>query len=205
MPSLRQFRIGTLPFIVATGGEFIALYFWLFFWDRGSFLLASILLWLGFLTERVAVLYWVKENFGSRGIAADDKPWYAKLIGLGAICLSEISIWVVFVFVYDFVSPLAGFIVLFIGEQLEHSMELGLLAQKPMKSFIFTFSATFITVLEAVGGFLWLYGVRHGQPQLGGLALLVGLTIEHVVQGNAIKVKLQEQERAATAPAPAAA
>jgi hypothetical protein len=193
--TLREFQTTKLPFIVATGGEFVALYFWLYFWDRQAFVLATVLLWGGFLTERLAVLYWVKENFGGdRGIAADSKPWYEKLIGLGLICLSEISIWVIFVFVTDLFGYVAGAVVLFIGEQLEHSMELGLLAQKPMRSFIFTWSATFITVLEVAGGVAWLYLVRHGQPQLGGLCILAGLTVEHVVQGNAIREKFLARE-----------
>lgn len=199
--TLREFRDTKLPFMVATGGEWVALYFWLYYWDRQHFLLATVLLWAGFLTERIAVLYWVKVNFGGdRGIAADDKPWYAKLIGLLAICLSEISVWVIFVFVTDTFGYVAGAVVLFIGEQLEHSMELGLLAQKPMRSFIFSWNATFITVLEVAGGVAWLYMVRHGQPQLGGLFMLAGLTVEHVVQGNAIREKFlarEAQERGA--------
>jgi hypothetical protein len=186
-----------LPFLVATGGEFIALYFWLVFFDQGSYLLATIVLWAGFLTERIAVLVWVNLNFGDDiGIAAKDKPWWQKLIGLLAICLSEITVWVIFVLVYDHFGVLPAFVVLFIGEQIEHSVELGLLSESDWKKFVFSRSATMITLLEALGGLAWLYLVRHGQPQLGGLLLLLGLTIEHVVQGNAIKEKfLQTRAR----------
>jgi len=58
-----------------------------------------------------------------------------------------------------------------------------------------------ITLLEAFGGIAWLALVRHEQPQLGGLILLVGLSIEHVVQGAKIKVDLAApfEERAAAA------
>lgn len=194
---LTEIAKARLPFLVATGGEFIALYFWLYFFDRGNYLLATILLWAGFLTERIAVLVWVNLNFGDDiGIAAKDKPWWEKLIGLLAICLSEISVWVLFVLVYDYFGILPGFVVLFIGEQIEHSVELGLLAESDWKKFVFSRSATVITVLEALGGLAWLYLVRHTQPQLGGLMILLGLTIEHVVQGNAIKEKfLQTRAR----------
>jgi hypothetical protein len=185
-----------LPFVIATGGEFVALYWWLVYFDQQSYVLATVILWAGFLTERIAVLYWVKVNFGgSVGIAADHKPWWKKLLGLLLICLSEIVVWVTFVFVYDWFGIWAAFAVLLIGEQMEHSLELGLLAKRDWKAFLFTWSATAITILEAVGGIAWLYLVRHGQPQLGGLMILAGLTVEHVVQGDAIRRKFQERQK----------
>ena len=191
-----HFAKARLPFLIATGGEFIALYFWLHFFDKQWFTTATIILWVGFLIERIAVLYWVKVNFGDNiGIAAKDKPWWKKLIGLLLICLSEITVWVTYVLVYDYFGILPAFAVIFIGEQLEHSLELGLLAQKSMKTFIFSKQALMITLLEALGGIAWLYLVRHGQPQLGGAMMLLGLTIEHVVQGNAIKKKMLGEDK----------
>jgi hypothetical protein len=196
---LAEFAKARLPFIIATGGEFVALYFWLHFFDQQEYLLATLTLWSGFLVERIAVLYWVKVNFGGNiGIAADHKPWWKKAIGLFLICLSEITVWVIFVYVYDRFGILPAFIVLFIGEQIEHSVELGLLAQRSWLKFVFSKSATMITLLEALGGIAWLYLVRHGQPQLGGAMILLGLTIEHVVQGNAIKRKLQGESQQLT-------
>ena len=185
-----------LPFIIATGGEFIALYFWLYFFEQQDYWLATFLLWLGFLIERVAVLYWVKVNFGDDvGIAAKQKPLWKKAFGLFLICLSEITVWVIFFWTYRYYGLGPAFVVLFIGEQLEHSMELGLLSKTSMWKYVFSWDATFITVLEAVGGTVWIYLFFQGQPQLGGLAMLTGLTIEHVVQGNAIKHKLQAKDK----------
>jgi len=200
-----------LPFIIATGGEFIGLYFWLYYWDAGSYLLATIILWAGFLVERISVLGWVK-HFHSEMEAqypdqppdksAEDfknKPKAQQLVHLLLICLSEISIWVVFVFAYDYYGWVAAFAVLLIGEQLEHSMELGLIAHRPIGDYIPTWNAMKITLLEAFGGIAWLALVRHEQPQLGGLILLVGLSVEHVVQGARIRVDLEApfKERAA--------
>ena len=194
--SLGQFAKERLPFIIATGGEFIALYFWLYYFDLQHYALATLLLWTGFLVERVAVLYWVKVNFGDDvGIAAKKKPLWKKALGLFLICLSEITVWMLFVWTYDYIGFWPAFAVVFIGEQLEHSMELGLLSKTSMWKYVFSWDATFITVLEAFGGIFWLYLVRNGQPQLGGAMILLGLTIEHVVQGNAIKHKLQAKEK----------
>jgi len=192
-----------LPFIVATGGEFIGLYFWLFYWDQGSYLLATIVLWAGFMTERVSVLGWVmyfqtkmeaKYKLPADKATTDfkNKPVAQKLVHLFLICLSEISIWVVFVIAYEYWGWPASLAVLIIGEQLEHSMELGLIAHRPIKEYIPSWNAFKITLLEAIGGVLWIYMVRHEQPQLGGFFLLLGLSIEHVVQGGKIQIDLEQ-------------
>lgn len=193
----------TLPFFIATGGEFVGLYFWLSLWNQGHWLIAVVVLWAGFLTERIAVLGWVKY-FHSKmeakypdqppdASASDfkNKPKAQQLFHLFLICLSEISIWVVFVFVFEHHGALAAFAVLVIGEQLEHSMELGLIAHRPIGEYIPTWNALKITLLEAGGGIAWVWLVQHEQPQLGGLIMLLGLTVEHVVQGNKIKVDLE--------------
>jgi hypothetical protein len=86
--------------------------------------------------------------------------------------------------------------VLLVGEQLQHSMELGLIAHRPIGDYIPTWNALKITLFETIGGIIWISLVRHGQPQLGGLFLLIGLTIEHVVQGAKIKVDLESAFRA---------
>lgn len=193
-----------LPFIIATSGEFIGLYFWLYYWDMGMWVAATIVLWAGFLTERLAVLGWVKYfhekmqakyGFKADGTAGNDIKEASKLGAIAHllfICLTEITIWVAFVLVYDRYGWVAAFAVLVIGEQLEHSMELGLIARRPMREYILSVNALTITLLEAVGGIAWLWLWRHGQPQLGGAIFLVGLTIEHVVEGQSIKTNLEE-------------
>lgn len=201
-----------LPFVIATGGEFIALYFWLQYWDAGNVVLATIILWAGFLTERVAVLGWV-NNFdaqmkfqhpeyrlppGTKDFKS--KPKAQQFAHLLLITLSEIVIWVMAVFAFDYYNWVAAFAVLVAGEQLQHSMELGLIAHRPIGDYIPTWNALKITLLETVGGVAWIWLVRHEQPQLGGLLLLIGLSIEHVVQGAKIKVDLEAPFAAGAAP-----
>lgn len=210
-----------MPFVIATGGEFIGLFFWLAYWDAGSYVLATIVLWSGFLVERIVVLGWV-NHFQTQMEAkypdrpADknvqdfkNKPKAQQLVHLLLICLSEISIWVSVVFVFDAYGWVPAFAVLVTGEQLQHSLELGLIAHRPIGDYIPTWNALKITLLEAIGGITWIWMVRHGQPQLGGLFLLIGLSIEHVVQGAKIRVDLEATfkagEAAATRPAGAGA
>lgn len=213
-PPPSGFVYDRLPFVIATGGEFIALYFWLQYWDTGSFVLATLILWAGFLTERVAVLGWVKHfdaqmQFkypayrlppGTKDFKS--KPKAQQFAHLLLITLSEISIWVAALFAFDHYGWVAAFAVLVLGEQLQHSMELGLIAHRPIGDYIPTWNALKITLLETVGGTAWIWLVRHEQPQLGGLCLLIGLSIEHVVQGAKIKDDLAVQF-AASGPAAA--
>jgi hypothetical protein len=200
-----------LPFIVATGSEFLGLYFWLYFFDRGgiSIALAMIALGAGFLSERLAVLGWVKyfhtKLQAQYGLAADgsagsdikQKSTAGALLHLSFICLTEITIWVTFVLIFDRWGWVAGFATLMVGEQLQHSLDLALIARRPIREYIPSANALLITLLEGIGGISWLWLVRHGQPQVGGLILLIGLSIEHVVQGQRIKRDLAEEYVAA--------
>ena len=209
-----------LPFIVATGSEFIGLYFWLYFLDQGgiNLLLATIMLSAGFLSERIAVLGWVKYfhtklqaqfGFTADGTAGSDikqKSTAGALLHLFLICLSEITIWVAFVLVFDRWGWVPAFAVLMVGEQLQHSLDLALIARRPISVYIPSGNALLITVLEGIGGIAWLWLLRHGQPQVGGAILLIGLSIEHVVQGQRIKrdlaaeyVAAQQQHQGAVA------
>lgn len=126
-----------------------------------------------------------------------------KLAKLLIITVTEITIWVSAVLVFDHVNWVAAFAVLIVGEQLQHSWELGLIASRPITDYIPTWKALTITLLETVGGIIWIGLVRHQQPQLGGLFLLIGLSIEHVVQSKKIQVDLaaevEQQARAAVA------
>jgi len=183
-----SFETGVLPFIIATLGEGAALFYWVQLFDDGRFLLATLVLWAGFLAERLAVLFWVNKNFGTTvGVASAAKPAWQRVLGILAITLSEILIWVAFFLIAERFGYVAGFVVLFVLELLEHSMELGLLKGQPMASFLLDRTALTITALEAAGGVAMLYLVKSGRVWEGGLVLLAALAVEHVVQGGKIK------------------
>jgi hypothetical protein len=219
----KGFYQGPWPFVVATGGEFVGLFFWLAYFDAGQYVLGTIVLWAGFLTERYVVLNWTAAFRGLLAAEYPDAPHYdsfqamspvQKLAKLLIITVTEISIWVTAVLVFDHVNWVAAFAVLILGEQLQHSWELGLIASRPITDYIPTWKALTITLLETVGGIIWIALVRHQQPQLGGLFILIGLSIEHVVQSKKIQVDLgaqvEQQAKAAAGtseavPVPAAA
>jgi hypothetical protein len=198
----KGFYQGPWPFVIATGGEFLGLYFWLSYFDAGQYVLATIVLWAGFLTERYVVLNWTAAFRGVLAAEYPDAPHYDSFQAMSAvqkvaklliITVTEISVWVSAVLVFDHVHWVAAFAVLIIGEQLQHSWELGLIASRPITDYIPTWKALTITLLETVGGIIWIGLVRHEQPQLGGLFILIGLSIEHVVQSKKIQVDLAAQ------------
>jgi hypothetical protein len=198
-PPHAQFYAGPWPFAIATGGEFLGLYFWLSYFNAGQYVLATIVLWAGFLVERYVVLNWTAAFRARLAAQYPGAPHYDSFQGMSTvqklgklliITVTEISIWVTAVLVFEHVNWVASFAVLVAGEQLQHSWELGLIASRPITDYIPTWKALTITLLESVGGILWIGLVYHEQPQLGGLFLLIGLSIEHVVQSGKIKVDL---------------
>lgn len=183
-----KFETGVLPFIIATVGEFCGLFGWLHFQLQERWLVAGIVLFLGFLAERLAVLFWVSKNFGAEvGITSAAKPAWQRFLGLMAITCSEIVIWVVFLWTYQHHGLVVGLIVLYALELGQHATDLALLMQKPFKTFLTDYTAHFITVIEAGGGTAMVYFVLAGQPWLGGAIMFACLAVEHVVQGGMIK------------------
>lgn len=62
-----------LPFVLATAGEFAALYFWLLFLDQGRWVLANVLLWAGFAVERTAVYLWIRIIYRQKRAAWSER------------------------------------------------------------------------------------------------------------------------------------
>lgn len=205
-----DFRTDVLPFILATAGEFTALYFWLHYIDQGRFWLANGILWAGFLLERISVITWIRTIYRKKEQIEVRTPILAAIAGLIGITLSEILIWVFWVALADQKISLGlgasgafalAAVVLMILMQVEHSVEMGLLKRKALTNFLLNPSTIFFTFMEVAGAVAWLHFVRTDRPILGGLCLLVGLSIEHVLQGS----DLRPEEVPATTPTPNAA
>jgi hypothetical protein len=191
-------RTDVLPFVVATAGEFTALFFWLHYLDQGRFWLANGILWAGFLVERVSVILWIRYVYRGRGQQPTNVPGLLPtVIGLLAITLSEIAIWVLWRAMADgqiawlSIGPTANVViagvVLMALMLAEHSVEMAALKGTKPWAYLGDRSTIFFTFMEVIGAVAWLYFVRSGQPVLGGICLLVGLSIEHVLQGSDLR------------------
>jgi hypothetical protein len=199
LPRLRRldFRTDVLPFVVATAGEFVALYLWLEYADQGRLVLANVILWLGFAVERTAVYLWILYIYRKAGAIREERSLPLTIVGLFAITLSEILIWFLWLsvadgdiawlastLVVDF--ALAGVLLMSLM-LVQHSIEMAALRRTPPFAYLRSPNTIFFTFMEVAGAVGWLYFVRTDRPLAGGLCLLVGLSIEHVLQGTELR------------------
>ncbi|MEX2401100.1 MAG: hypothetical protein WD423_10040 [Rhodothermales bacterium] len=196
---LRQLDLRTdiLPFVIATAGEFAALFFWLKYLDEGRFIFANLVLWAGFAVERAAVYLWIRFIYRKKEGRTESQPLLVTLAGLFFITLSEILIWILWLsiaggdiswlassFTVNF--TLAG--VILMGLMLvEHSVEMAALRRTKPLAYIRSPNTILFTFMEVAGAMGWLYFVRADRPVLGAVCLLVGLSIEHVLQGSELR------------------
>ena len=194
-----DFKKDVLPFITATAGEFLALYYWLQFWDDGNRVLASIVLWAGFLVERISVYLWLQLVYRPKeGVASQATPLWQTALGLIAITLTEILIWVLWLWLADDVNFWLAAGVLLVLMLGEHSWEMSLVKKTKPLSYVTDRKTIFYTLIETAGGVAWLWLVRDGEPLWGGLILLAALSVEHVLQGSQLKPDVSNE-----APTPA--
>jgi len=213
----QEFKIKKLPFYIATGGEFIALFCWLFFMERFSAsggrwldaILANVILWIGFMVERITVVWWANKNFGDKvKLPVPKDPKWIFLLWMTAITVSEIIVWIAFRETYmcqtlvqygAWVPVVLALLILFVGEQLQHSYELHAMKGASWSSQFFKFNTAVITALETAGGAGFVFSFRNpqwfafaGEHQgavayaVGGAFMLLALGIEHVVEGQSL-------------------
>ena len=192
-----NFKTDILPFTIATLGEFGALYFWLYFLDQDRIILANIILWGGFGIERMAVYLWIRYIYRTKEGIVVPPSFFAVFFGLLFITLSEVLIWIVWLNFADgqfawadngfLINTVTAGIILMILMWIEHSVEMGALRQKNPLIYFFKSNTIFFTFMEVIGAVGWLYFVRTGSPILGAVCLLVGLSVEHIIQGSDLK------------------
>ncbi len=202
MVSTPKAKVHILPFFIATGGEFIALYYWLIFFDAKRYALSTIVLWIGFLIERIAVIYWVKTHGVTPKVGSPQQSRLQALLHLLTITATEIVVWLAFFFVADRFGLLAAWVVLAIGEQLQHSWDLCLILGGKFSYYFFHGGLSlFITVVESTGGVALFYYCRHDQRWVGAGILLVALFIEHVVQAYIVLGEIKKLQQPQETPA----
>lgn len=183
-----DFRTDILPFLIATIGEFVALFFWLHYQNLGQFWTAQLLLWVGFLVERSAVILWLRFVNGKDDPETIANSTPGKIAGaVVLLTLIEIVIWAVWLAVADSMGALLGTLALAIMIHSLHSIEMAVVKKTPLGAYFTDPNTIFFSVMEVAGGALWLYFVRGGNEMLGAVCLLLGLSVEHVIQGASLK------------------
>ncbi|MBC8100851.1 MAG: hypothetical protein H7Y11_15535, partial [Armatimonadetes bacterium] len=112
------------------------------------------------------------------------------------ITLAEIAFWTV----WWSLAQSSGYVlaVLFLTVCLWglHSFELAILRKRPITFYLKDPQTLLFTVVEGVGGTLWLVAIDAGNPLLGALILFSALSLEHIIQGSALKPELGQPSMA---------
>ena len=186
MPGKLDFQRDLVPFLIATIGEFVALVLWLHYLDLGQSRPANLALWTGFAVERIAVAVWVRKVY-SPATGVTGGPLWTVAIFLLIITIIEVAIWDWWLQVSRDRGLWLGFALLFVLIHALHSGEMGAVKRhNPLKYAVAPRTLLF-SVMEAAGGTGWLWLHSMGRPWLGAAVLLVGLTMEHLVQGGLLK------------------
>lgn len=174
----------TVALVVATLGELSALAAWLHFVRAGEHARAILVLLAGFAVERIAVAHWLRRS----GIARDAQPglagWLRMAPGLVGATAFEVGLWYGFVFGAGYWNVEIAGLLLLIGIHVLHAGEMSGVRREPLPAILVRPRTLLFSFVEAAGGVAWLALVGAGHPWRGALALLVGLTLEHVVQGR---------------------
>jgi len=181
-----DFRRDIVPFLIATLGEFIALVLWLRWLDAGATTAARVALWTGFAIERVAVAAWVRYVYAPQS-GVTRGPLGITAIFLFVITLAELGIWGLWLNASRGRGILVGAALLFVLIHALHSLEMGAVKNRSPLVYARNARTLLFSVMEAIGGAGWLWLHDGGQPVGGAAVLLVGLSIEHVVQGRLLK------------------
>ena len=158
--------------------------------DVEKFILANILLWIGFGIERGSVVLWLKKVFRPKeGITGESVPLWQQISGWGFITFTEIVIWVIW---YYSIEPLGyiyiwSSIILYVLMLIEHSAELGLVKRVNIFGHTIDLKTHFFTLMEVLGAVGWIYFHQNGEDNYVIISLIVGLSIEHVIEGSALK------------------
>jgi len=156
--------------------------------------MANTLLWVGFLIERIAVILWLRTvHRPEEGLASPKTSFIKIILGIIAITLPELVIWAIWLYLAEGMGYLLAGVVLAILMLGEHSVELGLVKKKNPLSFLTHPPTLFFTAMEVLGAIVWLHFVRNDQAMLGGALLFIGLAIEHIIEGGALKPQETEQ------------
>jgi hypothetical protein len=170
---------GIVTFIVTTFGEFIAVYYWLLFFNEGHIALAITALLIGFIVERGAVVLhfhlpaWVTDQKGKRS---------PILVILIFVTISEILTWIMMLQMSVHLSYIYGAVIFAILIHLIHSYEAKVILVGTMKASLLNPGTITLSLVETFGAVGLVYFTAQQKPITGAGILLGSLLVEHTLQ-----------------------
>jgi hypothetical protein len=170
---------GIITFIVTTFGEFIAVYYWLLFFNEGRIAWAVAVLLIGFIIERGAVVLhfhlpaWITDQKGNKS---------PILLILIFVTVSEILTWVMMLQMSVHLSYMYGAIIFAILIHLIHSYEAKVILVGTMKDSLLNPGTITLSLVETFGAVGLVYFTAHQKPITGACVLLGSLLVEHTLQ-----------------------
>ncbi|HKR04270.1 MAG TPA: hypothetical protein VJY62_06490 [Bacteroidia bacterium] len=167
--------------VIATVAEFAGLFFWVNQADKGNFFFGIVIVLAGLLAERISVYMLIHTVWGP------NPPHKNLVLNLVVAGIGETIAWLLWLYLADgplgllWASVLLGVVLLF-----EHSIQIGFFMQINFFKHVTDPMTIVFSALEGVVAFFWLYFVRNDHIILGMIVLLVGLTVEHIIQGSVI-------------------
>lgn len=167
-------------FVVVTVGEVAGLVCWLFLTRADQPILGYLFLLAGEALEWALLAYMIANSPFSHPLKTGRiKP---ALIQTGLISLSESVLWVVWLLLIPLVGIVIATILLFVAMHIKHDGDMAIFRGRPFLRSALDISDLVATAFEVGGAAFWLTLTLSGYPVLGGVVLLVCISIEHLLQ-----------------------
>lgn len=147
--------------------------------------LAVVVLWIGFIVERVVVVYWLDLP---RLVFTPGGSLKPRWLVIGAVTVAEIAVWLVWIWLAEFGEPAFAAAVLLLGIHVMHAYEVAVIKPCSFPAALRDPGVITITVLEAGGGALALYMAEQGRVLYPLLIMFGALLLEHVFQVIGLKM-----------------
>jgi hypothetical protein len=178
-------RSRLLSIVVVTAIEGPSVYIWLRLHESGHDVWGFLVLAAGETLETALALRLVTQPSG-RELAPAHRELAAthlkKLrLQVGAGCVAEIGIWVLWLALAEGAGQLPAAAVLFVLMHVKHHVEMGAVRDTPFTMGLFSAKLTFASAMEAGGAVACLALLRDGRPVLAVVVWGIGLSIEHTM------------------------
>ncbi len=170
---------GIMTFIITTFGEFIAVYFWLLFFNEGKITWAILVLLTGFIIERGAVVIHFRLPMQ---ITHQNGKKSSLLLILTVVTLGEILTWILMLQMSVHVGYVYAAIVFAILIHLNHSYESKVILVGKMKDSLLNPGTITLSIVETLGAVGLVYFTAEQKPMTGAAVLLGSLLVEHTLQ-----------------------